>query len=399
MLAYIGAPFYFGACALILIYLIKWITACCGSRNSKPLNIIVSVIFILLAATPILAFFWPVSPVRRLLSITGYFWFAVFIYALMITVLFGIITFIVKKAKKVPKHTPVFSRRVKILAGTLALALILGVSLYGSFHAKDIKTREFSTQIPKTCQTADKLNVVLISDIHLSASIGPESVKDMVSVINSMDPDIVCVAGDIFSNDFDEISDPAAVAANFRDIKSTYGVYACYGNHDVDEPILAGFTFSGSKKHPLSDPRMDKLVKDSGMILLRDEVTTAGKDIYIIGRRDFEKSGTKDGSRKSISQLTSGLDKKKPVILLDHEPSDLEEEAKAGIDLVLAGHTHNGQFFPLTLARNIIWDHVDGVKKNDDMTAAVTSGSGYFGPAVRVGSNSEVVKITVSFVK
>ena len=397
MFVYILAPFYFAACFIILKHLTAWITACCGEKNSKPLNITVSVIFIICALLPVTAFFWPASPVKRLLSVAGYFWFAVFMYAAGACLLLMLIAFIIRKAKKLPKKAPVFSRAAKIFLGTAIITVITAVCIYGFLHTKDLKITYKTAHIEKKCQTARELDIALVSDIHLSAGIGVDEVSHIVKTINKTDPDIVCIAGDIYSNDFDDIDDPEAIASEFRKIKSRYGVYACYGNHDVDEPILAGFTFSGSHDYPVSDPRMDKLMKDSDIILLKDEVTTAGKDIYIIGRRDEEKPGTKDGKRKSAEELTKGLDLSRPVIFIDHEPTDLDNCEKAGADMVLSGHTHNGQFFPLTLSVNFIWEHGIGEKHYNDMNAFVTSGAGYFGPAVRIGSDAEIVKITTVF--
>ncbi|MBR6444203.1 MAG: metallophosphoesterase [Firmicutes bacterium] len=397
MLVYILAPFYFAACFLIQKHLTAWTTACCGDKNSKPLNIIVSVIFMLCALLPVFAFFWPVSPVRRMLSTAGYFWFAIFMYAAGACILLFIIALIIRKVRKLPMKAPVFPRGLKIVLGAVIIVLITRTCIYGSIHARDIKTTCYDAHIFKKCETAKQLDIVLISDIHLSSSIGADETANMVDAINKADPDIVCITGDIYSNSFDDLADPDAIVNEFRKIKSRYGVYACYGNHDVDEPILAGFTFSGSKKHPVSDPRMDKLIEDSGIVLLRDEVTTAGKDTYIIGRRDEEKPGTADGSRMTASELTEGLDMTRPVIFLDHEPTDLENCEKAGADMVLSGHTHNGQFAPLTLSVKYVWEHGIGEKKYGNMTSFVTSGAGYFGPAVRIGSDAEVVKITTTF--
>ncbi len=397
MLVYILAPFYFAACFLIQKHLTSWITACCGNKNSKPLNIVVSIILIICALLPVIAFFWPQSPMRRTLSLAGYFWFAVFMYAAGACILLLIIAFIVRKIKKLPMKAPVFPRPLKIVLGAAVIVIVTVVCVNGYHHTKDIKPTYYNAEIHKECETADQLNIVLIADMHMSCGIGSEEVARMVGIINKMDPDIVCIAGDIYSNDFDDLDDPDAIVAELRKIKSKYGVYACYGNHDVDEPILAGFTFSTSKDHPTSDPRMDKLLGDSNILLLRDQIVTAGKDIYIVGRRDDHKPGTEDGKRMSAEELTKGLDLTKPVIFIDHEPTDLENCAKAGADLVLSGHTHDGQFSPLTLTVKYVWKHGMGEKDYGDMTAFVTSGAGYFGPAVRIGSDSEIVKITTTF--
>ena len=78
--------------------------------------------------------------------------------------------------------------------------------------------------------------------------------SQMVRKINAQDPDLVVIAGDIFDNNYDALKNPDKIARTLRGIKSNYGVYACYGNHDIQEKILAGFTFSHDKKK-MSDPK------------------------------------------------------------------------------------------------------------------------------------------------
>ena len=70
--------------------------------------------------------------------------------------------------------------------------------------------------------------------------------------------------------------------------------------------------------------------------------------------------------------------------------------AKAGVDLGLSGHTHNGQIFPGNILMKFIWDNPYGVKKIGQMTSCVTSGAGIWGPAMRLGTNSEIMILDVS---
>ena len=99
------------------------------------------------------------------------------------------------------------------------------------------------------------------------------------------------VAGDIFDNEYDALDDPDQLVKIFRQLKSQYGVYAVYGNHDIDEKILAGFTFGSGREKKVSDPRMDEFVKRAGMKLLRDESVCIDQSFYLYGRPDAEKVG------------------------------------------------------------------------------------------------------------
>ena len=98
-------------------------------------------------------------------------------------------------------------------------------------------TSSYEVEVAKEFE--DKtMTVVLAADMHLGYSIGEWHMRQMVDRINEMDADVVCFAGDIFDNEFDSVKNPDKVEEILRGIKSKYGVYACYGNHDLDEPCL-----------------------------------------------------------------------------------------------------------------------------------------------------------------
>lgn len=95
--------------------------------------------------------------------------------------------------------------------------------------------------------------------------------------------------------------------------------------------------------------------------------------------------------------MLAGIDKKLPIILLDHQPVELDEPRREGIDLQLSGHTHAGQFFPISIATSIIYEEDNGYLKDNKFNLIVSSGYGTWGPAVRIGSQSEVVDINIYF--
>ena len=144
----------------------------------------------------------------------------------------------------------------------------------------------------------------------------------MVSEINRANPDLVCLAGDLFDNEYEAMADPQRLADTLSQIQSPLGVYACYGNHDVAERLLSGFTFDFAKMKT-SDPRMDALLKKAGIRLLQDEVLLIDSSFSLAGRRHASKPGT-EGGRLSAQGLLSGLDPQKPILVLDHEPRDLD---------------------------------------------------------------------------
>ena len=202
------------------------------------------------------------------------------------------------------------------------------------------------------------------------------------------------------SKDFDEIcaTAEAYLGETLRGIRSKYGVYACYGNHDIEEPVLAGFTFrQGEKKE--SDPRMDAFLKEANITLLHDEGTLIDGKFYLYGRPDAHRPGRGVEVRKTPGEITAEMDKSKPIIVLDHQPKELQALADAGVDLDLCGHTHDGQMFPGNLTIKLMWENACGYLQKGKMHNIVTSGVGLFGPNMRVGTKAEICPITVHFAK
>ena len=185
--------------------------------------------------------------------------------------------------------------------------------------------------------------------------------------------------------------------------------------------MLAGFTFNQDEKK-VSDPRMDEFLERAGVRLLRDEGVLIDNSFYVYGRPDYVRPGRGIEARNTAREIvdlinddlnsTDPLDKDYswitgqtdippvidyPVIVLDHEPKELEELSKAGVDLVLSGHTHDGQIFPANILLKFISENSYGYKKVGNMDDIVTSGVGLFGPYMRVGTISEVCNIKVKF--
>ena len=142
---------------------------------------------------------------------------------------------------------------------------------------------------------------------------------------------------------------------------------------------------------------MEELLTGAGITLLEDETVLIDDAFYLAGRLDRQKPLTEDGGRLSPQELLENLDHTKPIIVMDHQPKELQELADAGADLDLCGHTHDGQMFPGNLTVHLFWENACGYLQKGQMHNIVTSGVGVWGPAMRVGTKSEICKITVQF--
>ena len=219
----------------------------------------------------------------------------------------------------------------------------------------------------------------------------------MVDRVNAENPDLILIAGDIFDNEYEALEDDEKLIELFRGLKSRYGVYGIYGNHDVKSLLIGGFTVTPGKE-AVRDPRFVDFMKKSGIRMLEDESLLINDSFYLVGRLDGERAGDGTNKRASIPDLLDQIDDTldtKPVIVLNHEPDDFKEAAEYKVDLMLSGHTHAGQFFPLTLTSRLKWENNRGFSRKGDFISVTSSGAGVYGPDLRIFTNSEFMILNV----
>lgn len=390
MLAVYLSPIYIIANSYLLIRLHRWLGTCNPLFRKTGICVAISLAYVFLVASLLIAFFLPIGPARRIMKLISNYWLGILLYLILAVLMADAICFLLFLITK---------RRLKCrtaAAGGICAVVVLGLSAWGAYNARIIQVTPYEITVNKDGGRLENLNVVLAADLHLGYNIGTAHMMQMVDKINEQNADIVVFAGDIFDNEYEALDDPEELIAVLQKIQSKYGVYACYGNHDVEEKILAGFTFGGNKKKE-SSIQMDEFLERAGIHLLQDEAVLIDDSFYLYGRPDAQRPGRGINMRKTAAELMGELDTEKPVIVIDHEPKELQELADAGVDIDLCGHTHDGQMFPANLITALMWENSYGYLKKDHMHTIVTSGVGLFGPNMRVGTIAEICPITVHF--
>ncbi len=249
----------------------------------------------------------------------------------------------------------------------------------GTVQALRLRTRTVPLPIAKPADLLKTLRAVQISDVHVSPVLSASRLARIIDRVNALAPDIVFITGDLASDDT-----PARELLRMSEVlkqpPSPLGVFACTGNHEY---------YGGLE-------RTCAAIRAGGVRILEDEAVLVADSFYVIGRKD-PTSVPRGGTRMPLAEILAGLDKSRPLILLDHQPIHLEEAAAAGIDLQLSGHTHNGQVFPVNLINKGIYKLNWGLLKKGPTWFYVTSGAGTWGPPVRLGSTSEIVLFEISF--
>ena len=259
------------------------------------------------------------------------------------------------------------------------MTLFTIITLIGSFNARSSKVTSYDINLEdKTLNSP--LNIIMVSDIHLGNLIKNSRLEELVNEINDLNPDIVLLAGDIIDSDINPFIDNN-MAEEFSKIKSKYGTFAALGNHDFLTK---------------SEDKIVELLKDNSVTVLRDDKVLVNDSFYIIGRDDSSVDRLSGIKRKSLGEITKDIDKSKPLIVIDHNPKDINDSLDAEIDLQVSGHTHKGQIVPGNLITNSIFEVDYGYLKKDSLNVIVSSGYGTWGPPVRIGSRSEIVKINLN---
>ena len=255
--------------------------------------------------------------------------------------------------------------------GILSL-IVVALMTTGNVHYHNKKRVELTIKTEKNVESDKPLKIVAISDLHLGYGIGTKEFRKWVKLINREEPDIVLIAGDAIDNSLNPLYDRNFVSV-FGEIKTKHGIYFAPGNHEYISNIAKSIDF----------------LTRAGVMVLRDSVTLVG-NYYIAGRDDRSNS-----KRKTITELTASLDKSKPMILIDHQPFHFDEVEANNIDLIIAGHTHNGQIWPISLITKAMYELSYGYLRKGNSHFYVTSGIGIWGGKFRIGSRSEYVVIYI----
>ena len=315
----------------------------------------------------------------RILATVGGWYLGVFFYVLLGLLLVQIARIVLRFTGAV-NSMQWKSVRVRRIVGLTLCAGVAIVSIFGAVMARTPYIREEQVVVDKPLAGRDQLRIALVSDLHLGLQMGVGEMQDMVARINALSPDIVCIAGDLFDGSTKKVADLRAVEQALSNLQSRCGVYACLGNHD-----------SGDTKD-----EMIALCERAGIVVLQDQIVQV-EGIAIAGRKDASPIGERGASRLSLQQLLYTTDSNAPIVVLDHQPASVEEAAQNGVDLLLCGHTHRGQLFPLNAVTHSLFPIDWGMLQTGKTTTIVSSGFGFWGPAMRVGSRAEIVQIDLQF--
>ena len=259
----------------------------------------------------------------------------------------------------------------------VAVCLIMGYGYYNMHHVVETDYTIKSNKI-------NNLKILLISDLHTDQVFNPRQINGLVQKMNKVNPDLVVLDGDIFDENTPK-KDMLAATKALSQLHNKLGIYYVYGNHDDSK---YGNWHTSNRSHAnASDIRA--VMGDNHITVLDDDVKNIGK-ITLVGRRDASIE------RKSSVDLLKGVNKEQYIIMLDHQPLEIQKNAKKGVDLQLSGHTHGGQIWPTGYLNDFMSGSMRyGNKTIGSFHAITTSGLAGWGFPIKTGAPSEYVVINV----
>lgn len=271
-------------------------------------------------------------------------------------------------------------------AGGVAVIFTIGYLCAGWYLAHHVWETTYQIQTEKA---VGNLRVAVFSDSHTGTTFHGEGFADHMKEIEAQNPDVVLIVGDFVDDDTTK-EDMIRCCAALGEMKTTYGIYYVFGNHDK------GYYAPEYRGYDGND--LIQELKKNNVHVMQDDVELIDDRFYIVGRQD--RSEEYANGRKTMAELTADLDPEKFSIVLDHQPQDYAAQAESGVDLVLSGHTHGGQLWPLMTIENhsnlAADDRVYGYEKRDNTNFIVTSGISDWAIKFKTGCKSEYLLIDIT---
>nr|XP_033796905.1 transmembrane protein with metallophosphoesterase domain [Geotrypetes seraphini] len=310
-------------------------------------------------------------------------------YAILIFFLFAL-TCLQQSYRLVQKKRGSFPPKTSknVVKPVAAIAVTAALSIVGLLNASQPPVVS-SVTIPlsRLPPSLNKLKLVLLSDIHLGPTVGKTKMAMVVGMVNALKPDITVIVGDLTDA---EVSNLKKAAEPLKELNSELGTYFVTGNHeyytsDVDNwfKLLESMNI-----HPLHNEN----VKITGLRNSQDWFCLAGVD-------DIEANALGHiGHGMDLNKALNGCSQDHTIVLLAHQPlaAKWALQARPDIDLILSGHTHGGQMFPLTILAYLLNPFFSGLYKVGQKTFVyVSPGTVYYGIPMRLLSRAEITEFVL----
>lgn len=269
------------------------------------------------------------------------------------------------------------SRRLfvsRTIAGAAA-AVAAGTVGYGAYGVlRGPRVKRVTVPLAKLPRAAHGFRIAVVSDIHLGPVLGRGFAQKVVDTINSTQPDLIAVVGDLVDG---SVKDLGPAAAPLAQLTARHGAFFVTGNHEY---------FSGAEQWV-------EHVRELGLNPLENDRTELPY-FDLAGVNDVV--GESEGSGPDFAKALGDRDRTRASVLLAHQPVVIHDAVRHGVDLQLSGHTHGGQLWPGNFVADLANPTLAGLERYGDTQLYVSRGAGAWGPPVRVGAPSDITLVELA---
>ncbi len=307
----------------------------------------------------------------------------VLLHVVAVSAVLDLIVFVVKKI--VRNHSIKGAKIWEKIYGCGIIPIVIAAIImgYGFYNMGNVVETDYTVATEKNIRR-EGYRVALITDMHYGTVQKKKILKDKINEINQKKPDIVILGGDIVEEGTSK-DDMEEVFAMLGGIKSNFGIYYVYGNHDR-QPYTNNRTFTNEE--------LENTIKQNNINILEDDYVEIGQDLILAGRGDA--AWENDSKRASVEEILKNANKEKFIIMVDHQPIEAEENRRQGVDIELSGHTHAGQIWPVGIVSEWMGQLNYGEYQIGQCKVIVSSGFAGWAYPIRTGKHSEYVIVDIS---
>jgi predicted MPP superfamily phosphohydrolase len=308
------------------------------------------------------------------LSWVAYIWMGFALYLFLFTVLTDAgrgMAAALGVLPKDPERRLFLARSIAASVGAAAGLIGLG-GMANALRGFDV--RHVRIPLAKLPRHASGYLIVQMSDVHVGPTIGREFVEAVVRRTNELAPDMVVITGDLVDGSVDQLRE---LVSPLGGLSAKDGVYFVTGNHEY---------YSGADEWIAH-------LRTLGIRVLRNERVDVRGLFELAGVDDVSASRMLSHHGQDIAGAVAGRDESRPLVLLAHQPKAMREAVAAGVDLQLSGHVHGGQMVPFNWLARLDQPLVAGLHLVEKTWVYVSTGTGYWGPPMRVGPGAELTRI------
>ncbi len=280
-----------------------------------------------------------------------------------------------------PKTIDIEKRKfVSKLIATSSSAFVFGTSAMGlNNYYTNAKVLSLNVTLERLPQIFKGFKIVQISDLHVGEMMTREKLQEIVLRVNNLQPDLIAITGDLADGSTAKLLNEVLPLKN---LKAKHGVFFVTGNHEY---------YSGVESWIREITKMGIKVLDNENIKIKKD----DDYFYLAGISDYEAIRYSKKYATDFDKALLGLNNDKKKILLAHRPIAVRQAAEYGTDLVLSGHTHGGQIWPIKYLIYLQQPYLKGLYQHKNTKLYVNQGTGCWGPPMRLDSFNEITQIVL----